>query len=235
MNHAIDLLERRYRSICQQIEQLSAQYGQPTPNLLAVSKKHPSWAIKHLYQLGQRRFGESYWQETEQKIAELEGLDIEWHFIGPLQSNKTRPIAEHMHWVHGVDREKVARRLSQQRPEHLAPLNICLQVNLDSESNKFGVAPQQVLALAQQVSLLPRLTLRGLMCIPMQRQGLAQQRASLAQLAKLKSQLTKSGLALDTLSMGMSNDMEAAIAEGSTLLRIGSALFGERQKNVTNP
>lgn len=235
MNDGSDPLTQRYKEICQQINQLSDKFGQPPPCLLAVSKKQTSEAIRQLYQLGQRHFGESYWQETEQKLNELGDLDIQWHFIGPLQSNKTRPIAEHMHWVHSVDREKIARRLSQQRPHQLPPLNVCLQVNLDGETSKSGVSPSQVLPLAKQVAAMSRLNLRGLMCIPKRHTDFQQQRHCFMQMTDLKSQLISAGLHIDTLSMGMSNDMEAAIAEGSTILRIGTALFSERQKNVTNP
>lgn len=228
-------LEQRYRTLQQSIEQLAAQYGTPAPVLLAVSKKHPAESIRQLAELGHRQFGESYWQETEQKIAQLKDLDLEWHFIGPIQSNKTRPIAENMDWVHSVDRLKIAQRLNDQRPDALAPLNICLQVNLDGETSKSGAEIDQVGELAQAAAQLPKLQLRGLMCIPQRRADLSQQRETFAKLAQLQQQLIDNGLPLDTLSMGMSTDMEAAIAEGSTCLRIGTALFGERQKNVTNP
>lgn len=228
-------LEQRYRSLKQQIAQLSAQHKQPEPKLLAVSKKHSSEAIRALHGLGQTEFGESYWQETEQKIAQLGDLNITWHFIGPIQSNKTRPIAENMDWVHSVDRLKIAQRLNDQRPDNLPPLNVCLQINLDDETSKSGVPTTTASELAHAIAQLPRLTLRGLMCIPKRTENPTQQRAAFAKLRQLQQQLINEGLSVDTLSMGMSGDMEAAIAEGSNYLRIGTALFGHRQKNVTNP
>lgn len=229
-------LEQRYRDVCGRIEEATERQHSQRPTLLAVSKKHPSESLRTLYQLGQRDFGESYWQEAEQKMLDLQDLnDIVWHFIGPIQSNKTRPIAEHFHWVHSVDREKIARRLSEQRPEGMSPLNICLQVNIDKEDSKSGVAPEDVLALAQAIYELPRIRLAGLMCIPEHSENPVQQRAPFQRLAALKNQLAEAGIITDTLSMGMSDDLEAAIAEGSTILRIGTALFGERQKTVTNP
>ena len=155
-------LEQRFRQVRQRIDDAARAQHKPAPTLLAVSKKHPSSAIRQLYQLGQRDFGESYWQEAEAKLTELADLDIIWHFIGPLQSNKTRPIAEHFAWVHSVDREKIARRLSEQRPNHLPDLNVCLQVNIDRETTKSGVLPEAVLPLAQSVAALPRLRLLDL-------------------------------------------------------------------------
>jgi len=228
-------LQQRYHQVCQRINATATRLDRPAPTLLAVSKKHPAAAIRTLFELGQRHFGESYWQEAAQKMSELQDLAIDWHFIGPLQSNKTRPIAEHFDWVHSVDRDKVARRLSEQRPEHLPPLKICLQVNIDQEDSKAGVTPEQVLDLARVVSSLPRLQLAGLMCIPTATDDPLQQRDAFARLAALQQQLAAAGIHTDTLSMGMSDDLEAAIAEGSTLVRIGTALFGERQKTVTNP
>lgn len=228
-------LEHRYREVCGRIEAATQRQQAKAPTLLAVSKKHPSQSIRTLYQLGQRDFGESYWQEAEQKMAELKDLDIIWHFIGPLQSNKTRPIAEHFDWVHSVDREKIARRLSEQRPPELPPLNLCLQVNIDNEASKSGVAPQDVLPLAKAIHQLPRIRLAGLMCIPEHSDDMAQQRLPFKRLATLKNELEAAGITTDALSMGMSDDLEAAIAEGSTILRIGTALFGDRQKTVTNP
>lgn len=222
-------LEQHWRQVSARLQDAAHQYDRPVPTLLAVSKFHPAEAIRTLFNLGQRAFGESYWQEAQAKMAALPDLDIDWHFIGPLQSNKTRPIAEHFHWVHGVEREKIARRLSEQRPGHLPPLNICLQVNLDDEDTKSGVAPADVLALALAVKDLPQLTLRGLMCIPEPRDTLNQQRATFARMGVLLQQLKDAGISgLDTLSMGMSDDMEAAVAEGSTIVRVGTAIFGER-------
>src|SRR5690606_24287035 len=203
-------LEQNWRQVLTRLQDAASRYGRPTPTLLAVSKTHPAAAIRALFDLGQRAFGESYWQEAQGKLADLADLPIDWHFIGPLQSNKTRPIAEHFHWVHGVEREKIARRLSEQRPVHLPPLNICLQVNLDDEASKSGVAPDDVLALALAVKDLPRLTLRGLMCIPEPRDSIDAQRATFARMAALLHQLKDAGICgLDTLSMGMSDDMEA--------------------------
>lgn len=222
-------LEQNWRQVLTRLQDAASRYGRPTPTLLAVSKTHPAAAIRTLFNLGQRAFGESYWQEAQGKLAELADLPIDWHFIGPLQSNKTRPIAEHFHWVHGVDRDKIARRLSEQRPPHLPPLNICLQVNLDGEASKSGVAPDDALALALTVKDLPRLQLRGLMCIPEPHNSIDAQRATFARMGALLQQLKDAGISgLDTLSMGMSDDLEAAIAEGATLVRVGAALFGPR-------
>ncbi|RLT95122.1 YggS family pyridoxal phosphate-dependent enzyme [Ketobacter sp.] len=228
-------LEQRYRAVRGRIAEAAHSLQATPPLLLAVSKKHSSAAIRTLYMLGQRDFGESYWQEAETKMQALEDLDLVWHFIGPIQSNKTRPIAEHFHWVHSVEREKIARRLSEQRPDHLPPLNLCLQVNIDQEASKSGVLPEAVLPLAQAIQGLPKIRLRGLMCIPRRREDPVQRRASFHHLAELGRALARAGMPIDTLSMGMSDDLEAAIAEGSTILRIGTALFGERQKTVTNP
>ncbi|AUM13266.1 YggS family pyridoxal phosphate-dependent enzyme [Ketobacter alkanivorans] len=226
-------LQQRFQQVIQHIRDAAARLGKPEPTLLAVSKKHPSDAIRTLYDLGQRDFGESYWQEAESKLADLNDLDIVWHFIGPIQSNKTRPIAEHFDWVHSIDREKVARRLSEQRPAHLPPLKVCLQVNIDHEDTKSGVPPEQVLPLARAVSGLPNLHLAGLMCIPSRVQAAGEdetpQRAAFHRLALLKQQLEEAGITTQALSMGMSDDLEAAIAEGSTLVRVGTALFGERR------
>ena len=223
-------LEHNLRQVRERIQAAAERFDRPAPLLLAVSKKHPAAAIRTLFALGQRAFGESYWQEAGAKLEDLTDLAIDWHFIGPLQSNKTRPIAEHFAWVHGVDREKIARRLSEQRPEGLPPLNICLQVNLDEEASKAGVAPEEVIALAQAVKDLPRLRLRGLMCIPMEREAFADQRATFRHMADLLADLKKAGIeGLDTLSMGMSDDLEAAVAEGSTIVRVGTALFGSRE------
>lgn len=196
--------------------------------LLAVSKTFGPDLIRAAHNSGQRAFGESYTQEALAKIAALPELDLEWHFIGPLQSNKTKPIAEHFAWVHGVDRAKIAQRLSEQRPPELPPLNICLQVNVSGEASKSGVAPAQLAALAREVAALPRLKLRGLMAIPAPTEDAAQQRAAFRRVRELLEQLNAQGFALDTLSMGMSNDLEAAIQEGATIVRVGSAIFGER-------
>ena len=196
--------------------------------LLAVSKTFPAEAVREAYAAGQLAFGENYVQEALDKIAALRDLPLEWHFIGPIQSNKTRVIAENFAWVHGVDRLKIAERLSAQRPAHLPPLNICLQVNVSGEDSKSGVAPGEAAALARAVGQLPHLKLRGLMAIPAPADDLAAQRRPFAQLHQLAQTITAQGIALDTLSMGMSHDYAAAIQEGATLIRIGTAIFGKR-------
>ncbi len=193
--------------------------------LLAVSKTKPAEALREAHAAGISDFGENYLQEALDKQAVLADLALTWHFIGPIQSNKTRPIAEHFDWVHSVDRLKVAQRLSDQRPAHLPALNICLQVNVSGEASKSGCNPDELPALAAAVAQLPRLHLRGLMCIPEPTDDPAEQRAAFAHLRQLQDSL---GLPLDTLSMGMSHDLEAAIAEGATWVRVGTALFGSR-------
>ena len=196
--------------------------------LLAVSKKKPASDIRLAYQHGQRDFGENYLQEALQKMQELQDLDITWHFIGAIQSNKTRNIAEAFDWAHCVDRVKIAQRLSDQRPVDLAPLNVCIQVNIDHEASKAGIDLNELPELAKAIHQLPGIRLRGLMTIPAPRESLAEQRAAFARLAAAMSSLQQQGIACDTLSMGMTQDMAAAIAEGSTLVRIGTAIFGER-------
>ncbi|HWA13212.1 MAG TPA: YggS family pyridoxal phosphate-dependent enzyme [Burkholderiales bacterium] len=196
--------------------------------LVAVSKTFPATAVAEGHAAGQRAFGENYVQEAQDKMAALAGRDIEWHFIGPIQSNKTRPIAEAFAWVHGVDREKTARRLSDARPAGLPPLQVCLQVNVSGEASKSGVGAADVLPLARAVAALPRLRLRGLMAIPEPTEDAALQRARFRRLRELKEEIVAAGIAMDTLSMGMSGDMEAAIAEGATMVRIGTAIFGAR-------
>ncbi len=198
--------------------------------LLAVSKTQPPTAIAALAAAGQHCFGENYVSESLDKMAALaaQNFPLEWHFIGPIQANKTRQIAEHFTWVHSVDRLKIAQRLQAQRPDDLPPLNLCLQVNISHESSKHGLNEQDVIAVAHAVAEMPRLRLRGLMAIPAPTTDFMAQRQPFAQLRALQQRLIASGLALDTLSMGMSADLEAAIAEGSNLLRIGTALFGPR-------
>lgn len=203
----------------------ASQRDSQSVGLLAVSKTKPAAAVREAYAAGQRDFGENYLQEALAKQAELSDLDLVWHFIGPIQSNKTKLIAEHFHWVHSVDRLKIAQRLSEQRPAHLPPLNICLQVNVSGEASKSGCAPEALPALAAAVAALPSLRLRGLMAIPEPTSDPSAQRAAFARLRELQEGLPQS---LDTLSMGMSDDLEAAIAEGATWVRIGSALFGAR-------
>lgn len=197
-------------------------------NLLAVSKTKPAPALREAYQAGQRAFGENHLQEALTKIQELDGLDIEWHFIGPVQSNKTRAIAGAFDWVHSVDRLKVATRLSDHRPTTSAPLNICVQVNISAEASKSGVPLDAAEALCRQIGQLPGLRLRGLMTIPEPETDFERQRHAFAALRRCQEQLNESGLGLDTLSMGMSGDMQAAIAEGATIVRIGTAIFGAR-------
>ena len=197
--------------------------------LIAVSKTFGADAVAAAHACGQRVFGENYVQEAVDKIVALASLGLEWHFIGPIQSNKTRQIAENFAWVHSVDRAKIAERLSAARPDALAPLQVCIQINIGDENTKSGVAPADAPALARAIAALPRLKLRGLMTIPPASDDPAQQRRYFAELRKLKEQLATAGVALDTLSMGMSADLEAAIAEGATLVRVGTAIFGQRQ------
>jgi PLP dependent protein len=198
--------------------------------LLAVSKTKPAAAIRQAFVAGVRDFGENYLQEALEKQLELGDLPLIWHFIGPIQSNKTKAIAEHFAWVHSVDRLKIAQRLSDQRPAHLPALNICLQVNVSGEASKSGCNPDELPALAQAVTQLPNIRLRGLMTIPEPTDDVACQHAAFARLRELQDGL---GLDLDTLSMGMSHDLEAAIAEGATWVRIGTALFGARDYGHT--
>jgi pyridoxal phosphate enzyme (YggS family) len=198
--------------------------------LLAVTKTFGPQAVRDAFAAGQRAFGENYVQEAAEKmhaLADLRG-QIEWHLIGPLQSNKARIVAAQFDWVHSIDRLKLAERLSAARPAELAPLQVCLQVNISGESTKSGVAPADTLALAQAVAALPRLHLRGLMAIPEPAGDFDAQRVPHRALARLLFELNAAGLALDTLSIGMSTDLEAAIAEGATIVRVGSAIFGER-------
>ena len=196
--------------------------------LLAVSKTFGADAVRAAAAAGQRAFGENYIQEGVEKIAALRDLGLTWHCIGPIQSNKTRLVAEHFDWVHTVDRLKIAERLSAQRPADRPPLNVCIQVNIDGGANKSGVAPGEALALARAVAALPQLKLRGLMSIPEIAPDFEAARAVHASAKALFDQLNADGLGLDTLSMGMSDDLEAAIAAGSTMVRIGTAIFGSR-------
>jgi PLP dependent protein len=219
----------RISSACRAFDRLPA-----TVQLLAVSKTCPGVSVRKAFAAGQRDFGENYVQEALAKIAELADLRTgsgeapRWHLIGPLQSNKAREVAAHFDWVHSVDRMKLAQRLSDLRPPELAPLQVCLQVNISGEDSKSGVAPEAALALAREVAVLPRLKLRGLMAIPEPAGDLAAQRAPHRALRKLLEAINSEGLALDTLSMGMSGDLEAAIAEGATWVRVGTAIFGSR-------
>ena len=213
----------------------SSQAGGRDPSsiaLLAVSKTFDAQAVLTAAQAGQRAFGENYVQEAIDKISatrELNpNLQLEWHFIGPIQSNKTRQIAEHFDWVHSVDRLKIAQRLSEQRPVDMPPLQICLQVNVSGEATKSGIEPDALLELARVVNTLPNLRLRGLMSIPEPTEDVEQQRAAFAKLRLMQNDLQAVGIQTDTLSMGMSADMDAAIAEGATIVRIGTAIFGGR-------
>ena len=223
-------IEKNLADIHARIRAAAEQAGRETDSvsLLAVSKKKPSVDIRAAYACGQREFGENYLQEALGKMQELADLDINWHFIGAIQSNKTRSIAESFDWVHCVDRVKIARRLSEQRPAHLPPINACIQVNLDQEDSKAGIALEEVPDMARQLNDLPGLNLRGLMTIPAPRSDPGEQRQAFARLGEALAQLRQDGIDCDTLSMGMTQDMEAAILEGSTLIRIGTAIFGER-------
>jgi pyridoxal phosphate enzyme (YggS family) len=196
--------------------------------LLAVSKTWPADSVRQAAACGQRAFGESYVQEALAKISALADLDLDWQFIGPLQSNKTRAVAEHFTWAHGIDRLKIAERLSQQRPAGLPPLQVCVEVNVSGEASKSGVTVAQAPDLCRAVARLPRLRLRGLMAIPEPTDDVALSRSRFRALRQLKDRLNGDGLSLDTLSMGMSDDLEAAIMEGATIVRIGTAIFGSR-------
>ena len=230
-------IAERLHAVLARIEAAALAVGREPASvrLLAVSKTWPAGAVREAATAGQFAFGENYVQEGVDKVEALRALGLEWHFIGPLQSNKTRPVASAFDWVHGVDRLKIAERLSAQRDVHLPPLNVCIQVNVSGEASKSGVAPDEVVALATSVAALPRLQLRGLMCIPEPTQDLALLRSRFALLRGLRDELVGRGLGLDTLSMGMSDDIEAAIAEGATIVRVGTAIFGERAKPASTP
>ena len=216
----IDQVEARIRAAA-----LAVQRDVTSVHLLAVSKTKPAAALREAYAAGLRNFGENYLQEARAKQVELADLPLCWHFIGPIQSNKTRDIAEHFAWVHSVDRLKIAQRLSQQRPNELPPLNICIQVNVSGEASKSGCTPTDLPALAEAINGLPRLKLRGLMAIPEPTDDRAEQDAAFAKVRELQHSLD---MGLDTLWMGMSHDLESAIAQGATWVRIGTALFGAR-------
>ena len=201
--------------------------------LLAVSKTWPSEQIRQLALAGQHNFGENYLQEALIKIEQLQDLNLTWHFIGPIQSNKTKDIAQHFDWVHSVDRTKIAQRLSSQRPEDQPPMNVCIQVNIDNEESKSGINENAIIPLAEQIDLLDNLILRGLMIIPSKTDDIEQQRLSFHKAHALYQQLRPKYLSIDTLSMGMSNDLATAISEGSTMVRIGSGIFGQRTTHPT--
>lgn len=231
-NSPTDSIQARLDAVRQRIAEGERRHGRPPGAviLLAVSKTWPVADIRAAIEAGQTRFGESYLQEALPKIAALPDKGLEWHFLGPIQSNKTKNIALHFDWAHGVDRLIIAERLNAQRPPHMPPLNVCLQVNVGNEPQKAGVQVQELPALASAVAALPRLKLRGLMAIPPPADNIGEQRQAFRIVREALERLNGGGLALDTLSMGMSGDMEAAIAEGATLVRIGSAIFGERTK-----
>lgn len=213
------------------IASVAMRYGREADSvrLIAVSKTQPAAAIRELAALGQTDFGENYLQEALPKLAALADLPLTWHFIGQLQGNKTRTVAESFHWVHTLDRERIAVRLNEQRHAHAPPLNVCIQVRLEEEPGKGGISKTEVAALARTVLELPRLRLRGLMCIPPPREGFEAQRQLFAKLADCAGALREQGMPVDTLSMGMSGDLEAAVAAGATCVRIGTAIFGERK------
>ena len=226
------MIADKLQQLHQRMARACAQAGRPVQSvtLLAVTKTFGPDAVREAFAAGERRFGENYVQEGVDKIAQLSDLRdrIEWHLIGPLQSNKTRVVAEAFNWVHSIDRLKIAQRLSEQRPAHLPPLQLCLQVNISAEPSKSGLPPRDVLAVAHAVAALPRVQLRGLMAIPEPAGDFAAQRAPHRALNELLQALRADGLQLDTLSIGMSADLEAAVAEGATIVRIGTAIFGTR-------
>ncbi|MEJ2694935.1 MAG: YggS family pyridoxal phosphate-dependent enzyme [Candidatus Thiodiazotropha sp.] len=227
------MLKQRYEQLLARIRAAESAAGRPpgSTRLLAVSKTRDADEIRALAALGQRCFGENYLQEAEQKIEQLEDLTLEWHFIGRIQSNKTRPIAEGFDWVHSLASLKHARRLSEQRPAHLPPLNVCLQINTSGEKSKEGHTPDELSSLIGDYAALPNLRLRGLMTLPAPAKGEEAQRRPFRLLRRLQEDLTTQDIPLDTLSMGMSDDLEAAIGEGATLIRIGTAIFGPRAYN----
>ena len=223
-------IEKNLIDINHQIESAALEFNREPEDisLLAVSKTKPVEYIRSAYACGQRDFGENYLQEALDKIDQLVDLDIVWHFIGAIQSNKTRPLAQHFHWVHCIDRLKIAKRLSEQRPDSMPPLNLCIQVNVDQEASKAGIGLEEVDRLAEQIAPLSNIRLRGLMAIPAPHDDFETQRKSFALLRQALERLNNTGLDCDTLSMGMTQDMSSAIAEGATLVRIGTAIFGER-------
>lgn len=230
----MDTIEKRLQAVKSRIERAAAAAGRDPRDivLVAVSKTFPPAAVRAAHAAGQRDFGENQLQDALAKLDAAAGLDLVWHFIGPLQSNKTRAVAERFAWVHSIDRLKIAERLSGQRPAHLPPLQVCIQVNVSGEATKSGVAPAAAATLARAVAALPRLRLRGLMAIPEPTGDPALQRRRFEDLHALKDRLVADGCPLDTLSMGMSDDLEAAIAAGATMVRVGSAIFGGRSRST---
>jgi PLP dependent protein len=225
-----DTLIANWSSTRTHIASAAMRYGRPANSvrLIAVGKGHPASSLRTIAQAGQQDFGENYLQEALGKLGELEDLGLTWHYIGQVQGNKTRAIAERFAWVHTVDRERIAARLNEQRPPQAPPLNICVQVSLEDEPGKGGVEPHELEALAEKIRELPRLKLRGLMCIPPYRHSFEEQMALFGRMRTYFDELNAKGFALDTLSMGMSGDLDAAIAAGATLVRIGTAIFGAR-------
>lgn len=226
----MSIISEQFKQVNEQIDAACQEFNREIGSvaLLAVSKKKPASDLLEAYKAGQHAFGENYLQEALEKIDALKELPLEWHFIGPIQSNKTAAIAQNFHWVHSVDRLKIAQRLNDQRPTELPPLKICLQVNISGEASKSGCTLEQLTELAAEVSKLPNLRLRGLMAIPESGEQFEEQRKPFAEMKKLLTQLQIDHPEMDTLSMGMSGDLRAAICEGATMVRIGTALFGRR-------
>ena len=225
-------LSGRYAQTRTRIASAATRCGRAAESvgLVAISKGQPAAAVRQVAELGQRDFGENYLQEAIPKMQELEDLRLTWHFTGQVQANKTRLIASHFDWIHTLDRERIAARLSEQRSAHLPPINVCIQVQLEAEEGKGGIKPEELADLAGRIRALPRLRLRGLMTLPPPRDAFDAQKAVFDRLAALLRELNVSGFDLDTLSMGMSADVEAAVAAGATLVRIGTGVFGERKK-----
>lgn len=219
-------------AIKEQLRSLESRYDRRhnSVRLIAVSKTRSAAEIREAAACQQLEFGENYAQEAIDKMGQLEDLRLSWHFIGPIQKNKTKMIAQSFDWVHSIDRDVIASRLSAQRPTHLAPLNVCIQINIDQEDSKSGVHPDNLMVLANHIAGLPQLHLRGLMAIPARQQEFEQQRISFSKMRALQKQLHTAGIEMDTLSMGMSDDYPAAIAEGATMVRIGTAIFGPRKQ-----
>jgi PLP dependent protein len=230
-------LSEHIQSVRARMGQAAARAGRSAQSvtLLAIGKAQPAELLAAAADLGLEDFGESYVQEALGKIAALQDRRLTWHFVGRLQANKTRPVAEAFSWVHAVDRLRIAERLAAQRPPHAPPLNVCLEVNLGAEDSKGGLGPAALPALVAAVGALPRLALRGLMCIPPAESDVTRQRAWFARLRALRDELNAAGARLDTLSMGMSGDFEAGIEEGATVVRVGTALFGPRPNTIATP
>ena len=224
-------ITERLNSAINSIASIQKKYSiaKDTVGLLAVSKTKPIADIEHAIAQGQRCFGENYVQEGVEKVQYFDNLELNWHFIGPLQSNKSKAVAEHFDWIHTIDRLKIAKRLNNQRPTHMKPLNVCIQINISNESTKSGIAPDELMSLAQQISTMPMLTLRGIMTIGGKGNDIEKITNEFSQMNQLFEHLKQEFATVDTLSMGMSNDLELAIKHGSTLVRIGSAIFGQRQ------